>query len=55
MTKEQKKEYDSIVFHIDIFSFEKLQKFYLKYHFDYQDLLDRNLAIDATGLNIYDN
>lgn len=27
--------------------------FYHKHHFDYQDLIEKELAIDATGLNIY--
>ena len=65
MTEEQKKEYDSIIYHnvelhwdryydvIDIDWYEVLHDFYNKYHFDYRGLIPMGLAIDATGLNIY--
>ena len=65
MTKEQKQEYDSIIYHnvelhlehyfevIDVNDFEDLQEFYLKYHLDYHGLIRMGLAINATGLNIY--
>ena len=39
-----------------IFSFLELQAVFewlLKNHFDYRGLIDKGLAIDATGLNIY--
>lgn len=65
MTEEQKKEYDSILYHnvalhadryysvIEIDCFEELQDFYHKNHFDYRGLIPMGLAKDATGLNIY--
>ena len=65
MTEEQKKEYDSIIYHnvelhweryydvIDVDWFEVLQDFYNKNHLDYRGLIPMGLAIDATGLNIY--
>lgn len=31
----------------------KLIDFYIKNHFDYRGLIEKGLAIDATGLNIY--
>lgn len=39
-----------------IFSFRELQgvfEWLLKNHFDYRGLIEKGLAIDATGLNIY--
>ena len=60
MTEEQSKEY--------LFTKHKITKssgkvmyldstntinYYLKNHFDYQGLIEKGLAIDATGLNIY--
>ena len=65
MTEEQRKEYDSIIYHnvelhadryyevIDVDSFELLQDFYHKNHLDYRGLIPMGLAIDATNLNIY--
>lgn len=65
MTEEQKKEYDSIIYHnvelhwdryydvIDIDWYEVLHDFYNKNHFDYRGLIPMGLANDATGLNIY--
>ena len=65
MTEEQKKEYHSIIYRsvelhyheycdvIDIDFFDVLQEFYLKNHFDYRGLIEKDLALDATGLNIY--
>lgn len=65
MTEEQKKEYDSIIYHnvelhweryydvIDIDWYEVLHDFYNKNHFDYRGLIPMGLAIDATGKNIY--
>lgn len=65
MTEEQRKEYDSIIYHsvelhcdryyevIDVDSFEELQNFYHINHLDYRGLIPMDLAIDATNLNIY--
>ena len=65
MTEEQKKEYDSIIYHnvelhweryydvIDVDWYEVLHDFYNKNHLDYRGLISMGLAIDATGLNIY--
>ena len=65
MTEEQRKEYDSIIYHsvelhydryyevIDVDSFKELQDFYHINHLDYRGLIPMDLAIDATGLNIY--
>ena len=65
MSKEQKREYDSIIYHevelhceryynvIDVDCYEELHDFYHKYHLDYRNLIGKGLALDATGLNIY--
>ena len=65
MTEEQRKEYDSIIYHnvelhadryyevIDVDSFELLHDFYHKNHLDYRGLIPMDLAIDCTNLNIY--
>ena len=65
MTEEQRKEYDKIIYHsvelhceryydvIDVDYCDELQDFYHKNHFDYRGLIERGLALDATGLNIY--
>lgn len=65
MTKEQKEEYNSIIYNdielhceryydvIDIDAFEILMDFYHEHHFDYRGLIPNGLAIDATSLNIY--
>lgn len=65
MTEEQRKEYNSIIYKeielhadryydvIEVISFEELQDFYHNYHIDYRGLIDKGLALDATGLNIY--
>lgn len=65
MTEEQRKEYDSIIYHnielhvdryyevIDVDSFELLRDFYHKNHLDYGGLILVGLAKDATNLNIY--
>ena len=65
MTEEQKREYDKIIYHsielhyreysdiVEIDLFEDLQDFYCKNHFDYRGLIERGIALDATGLNIY--
>ena len=59
MTEEQKEEMKSF----DPFQTEEtktlgqwavhLVDFYNKYHFDYRGLIEKGLALDATGLNIY--
>ena len=63
MTEEQKKElHDKLIelelkalndeiSRIEAVSFEI--DYYLKSHFDYRGLIEKGLAIDATGLNIY--
>lgn len=65
MTEEQKREYDKIIYRsielhhreysdiVEIDLFDNLQEFYHKKHFDYRGLIEKGLAIDATGLNIY--
>ena len=65
MTEEQKREYDKIIYHsielhhreysdiVEIDLFDDLQDFYCKNHLDYRCLIERGLAIDATGLNVY--
>ena len=65
MTDEQKKEYDSIIYHnvelhweryydvIDVDWYEVLHDFYNKNHLDYRGLIPMGLAIDATDKNIY--
>ena len=65
MTEEQKREYDKIIYHsielhhreysdiVEIDLFDDLQDFYCKNHLDYRGLIERGLAIDATGKNIY--
>jgi hypothetical protein len=67
MTEEQKKEYDSIIYHnvelhweryydvIDVDCCEELYDFYNKNHLDYRGLIPMGLAIDATGLSVYTN
>ena len=65
MTEEQKKEYNSIIYHgvelhceryydvIDVDCYDELHDFYHKNHLDYRGLIPMGLANDATGLNIY--
>lgn len=65
MTKEQKKQYEEIIYRdielsweryykvIKVRDFEELQDFYHANHLDYRGLIKKGLAIDATGLNIY--
>jgi hypothetical protein len=53
MTEEQKKEeYEICKYHLIGYE-SKLIDFYHKNHLDYQDLISKGLAIDATNLNIY--
>lgn len=67
MTEEQKKEYTHIVNYISsddtdnwkegefIYTeqLDQLMHFYHKNHLDYKGLIEKGLALDATGLNIY--
>ena len=59
MTEEQKNAHDTLVFNINFIESGRktvvrmLFEFYLKNHIDYNGLIDKGLAIDATGLNIY--
>jgi hypothetical protein len=55
MTKEQKAELAMLVVGVvDSFkSFMIEVEFYHKHHIDYIGLIEKGLAIDATGLNIY--
>jgi hypothetical protein len=65
MTKEQKREYDKIIYHsielhhreysdiVEIDLFDDLQDFYCKNHLDYRGLIEKGLALDATGLDLY--
>ena len=55
MTEEQEKECQQIKhsYYYDDDSFV-LFDWYNKNHFDYRGLIEKGLAIDATGLNIYD-
>lgn len=53
MTEEQKQEeYEICKYYINRYE-SNLIDFYNKNHFDYRDLIEKGLAIDATGLNIY--
>lgn len=53
MTEEQKKEeYEICKYHLNGYE-SKLIDFYHKNHFDYRGLIEKELAIDATGLNVY--
>lgn len=55
MTPKQKAELAMLVIDVeDIFkSFLMEVEFYRKHHFDYRGLIEQGLAIDATGLRIY--
>lgn len=56
MTEEQKKEYQYITerwMYDSSYSISDSIDWLNKNHFDYRNLIDKNLAIDATGLNIY--
>lgn len=65
MTENQRREYDKIIYHsielhhreysdiVEIDLFDNLQDFYCKNHLDYRGLIEKRLANDATGLNIY--
>lgn len=55
MTEEQEEEYNDLNnYELGCFPHtEKALDYLLKNHFDYRYLIDKGLAIDATGLNIY--
>ena len=58
MTEEQKKEYAHILVMSSNLACSQLigettQDWFNKNHFDYRGLIPKDLAIDATGLNIY--
>ena len=59
MTEEQKNEHDTLVLNINFIESGRktvvrmLFEFYLKNHIDYNGLIPKGLANDATGLNIY--
>lgn len=53
MTEEQKKEEYEICKEFIIGYESNLIDFYNKYHLDYRGLIPKDLAIDATGKNIY--
>ena len=55
MTEEQEKEYNNLnCYELGCFPHTKEALDYLtKNHFDYRYLIEKGLAIDATGLNIY--
>lgn len=55
MTEEQKAELAMLVVGVeDLFkSFLIEVEFYHKHHIDYEGLIEKGLAIDATGLSIY--
>lgn len=55
MTDEQENEYNDLnCYELGIFpSTEAALDYLIKNHFDYRYLIDEDLAIDATGLNIY--
>ena len=65
MTEEQRKEYEGIIYKnielhceryydvIDIDDFDCLIDFYHKHHLDWRGLIEKGLALDATGKAIY--
>ena len=57
MSEEQKEEYDLIcsmsMFDMSESDAVKLIDWLNKNHFDYRGLIEKSLALDATGLNIY--
>ena len=57
MTEEQKKEYKQFLIDIDGYAYSidcvPQIDWLNKNHFDYRGLIEKGLAIDATGLNIY--
>ena len=55
MIEEQKKEYNLLRNRVDkeLYDTWKSIDYLNTHHFDYRGLIDKGLAIDATGLNIY--
>lgn len=56
MTEEQKEEWKSLLIRDAFVTSDNMftpQDFYCKYHLDYRGLLERDLANNANGLNIY--
>ena len=57
MTEEQRKIYHELIGGMfgtsALINFEVLEDFFHKNHFDYRGLIEKGLAIDATGKNIY--
>lgn len=55
MTEEQEKEYNNLnCYELGCFPHtEEALDYLTKNHFDYKYLIEKGLAIDATGLNIY--
>lgn len=55
MTEEQEEEYNDLnCYDLGCFPHtEGALDYLIKNHFDYRELIDEGLAIDATGLNIY--
>ena len=55
MTEEQEEEYNDLnSYELGCFPHtEKAFDYLIKNNFDYRELIDEGLAIDATGLNIY--
>ena len=55
MTDEQEEEYNNLnCYELGLFPHtEEALDYLIKNHFDYRDLIPKGLAIDATGLNIY--
>ena len=55
MTEEQEKEYNNLnCYELGCFPHtEEALDYLIKNHFDYRGLIEKGLAIDATGLNIY--
>ena len=55
MTEEQEKEYNNLnCYELGCFPHtEEALDYLTKNHFDYRHLIEKGLAIDATGLNIY--
>ena len=53
MTEEQKAELEQIKNSEDAPYYHDINDFFLKHHLDNRHLIEKGLAIDATGLNIY--
>ena len=67
MTDEQKKEYNNLRHYVPIYYYEYKElieeielyptlesfEYLIKNHFDFRGLIEKELAINATGLNIY--